>query len=355
MPIRDGRGETDARQPLLHVRPLVFGKGMRGASILLALIHAAALSTAAFAADPAPGTHRIAFISSGPAAANVENFAAFKRGLVENGYIEGRNLVLDVRWADGKVANLPGLVSELLDAKPKIVISTGGPVTVGAVKAATTSVPVVFISGDPVAEKIVSNLPRPGGNLTGFAVLAGELEAKRLEVLREILPRAKRVAVVWNPSQVSIEPIVQAVEVAAKQLDFTVVPWKARNPGELDAAFAEIQKVNVDALFVIADPVLGFERERIVAFAKQNRLPAIYFWREFVEIGGLASYGTSLSDVYRRIGGYVDKILKGQKPGDLPIQQPTTFELVVNRDTARDLGLTIPFSVLQRADKVLPP
>jgi len=357
MPIRDGRGENDAGQPLLHARPLsaVLGKGMRGAGVLLALSHAASLSTAAFAADPAPGTHRVAFISSGPAAANVENFAAFKQGLVENGYVEGRNLVLDVRWADGNVAILPSLVNELLGAKPRIVVSTGGPVTVGAVKAATTSVPVVFISGDPVSEKIVSNLPRPGGNLTGFSVLAGELEAKRLEVLRELLPRAKRIAVVWNPSQVSIDPIVQAVEVAAKRLDFTVVPWKARNPGELDPVFAEIAKANVDALFVIADPVLGFERERIVAFAKHNRLPAIYFWREFVEIGGLASYGTSLSDVYRRIGGYVDKILKGQKPGDLPIQQPTMFELVVNRDTARELGLTIPLSVLQRADKVLPP
>ena len=360
MPRRDGRGEPDARQPLLtavHVRPRVaaLGKVRGGAGVLLTLSLAAALSTAAFAADPAPGTHRVAFISSGPAAANVENFAAFKQGLAENGYVEGRNLVLDVRWANGTVASLPNLVNEALDAKPKVIISTGGAVTINAVKAATTSVPVVFISGDPVAEKIVSNLARPGGNLTGFAVLAGELEAKRLEVLRELLPRAKRVAVVWNPSQVSIEPIVQAVEVAAKRLDFTVVPWKARNPGELDAAFAEIAKAKVDALFVIADPVLGFERERIVAFAKQSHLPAIYFWREFVEIGGLASYGTSLSDVYRRIGGYVDKILKGQKPGDLPIQQPTTFELVVNRDAARELGLTIPFSVLQRADKVLPP
>jgi len=323
------------------------------ASVLPVLILVAAVSTAAFA-DPAPGTHRVAFISSGPAAANVENFAAFKQGLTENGYVEGRNLVLDVRWANGNVASLPTLVNEVLEAKPKVIISTGGPVTVGAVKAATTSVPVVFISGDPVAEKIVSNLARPGGNLTGFAVLAGELEAKRLEVLRELLPRAKRVAVVWNPSQVSIEPIIQAVEGAAKRLDFTVVPWKARNPGELDAAFAEIAKAKVDALFVVADPVLGFERQRIVAFARQNHLPAIYFWREFVEIGGLASYGTSLTDVYRRIGGPVDKVLKGQKPGDLPIELPNKFELVVNRATARELGIAIPSAVLQRADRVLP-
>jgi len=328
---------------------------MEDASVVLALSLAAAMSTAAFAADPAPGTHRVAFISSGPAAANVENFAAFKQGLTENGYVEGRNLVLDVRWANGNVESLPNLVNEVLAAKPKVIVSTGGPVTVGAVRAATSSIPVVFISGDPVGEKIVSNLARPGGNLTGFSVLAGDLEAKRLEVLRELLPRAKRVAVVWNPSQVSIEPIVEAVEVAAKRLDFTVVPWKARHPGELEATFAEIAKARVDALFIVADPVLGFERERIVAFARQNHLPAIYFWREFVEIGGLASYGTNLSDVYRRIGGYVDKILKGQKPGDLPIQQPTTFELVVNRDAARELGLGIPLSVLQRADKVLPP
>ena len=227
-------------------------------------------------------------------------------------------------------------MNEVLVAKPKVIISTGGPVTIGAVKAATTSVPVVFVSGDPVAEKIVSNFARPGGNLTGFAVLAGDLEAKRLQVLRELLPRAKRIAVVFfGPTQVSIEPIVQGVEVAAKQLDFTLVPCEVRNPSELDVAFAEIAKAKVDALFVVADPVLGFERARIVAFARQNQLPAIYFWREFVEIGGSGSYGTNLSDVYRRIGGYVDKILKGEKPGDLPIEQPTKFELVVNREAAR--------------------
>ena len=341
------------RQGLMSpVTPI--GKVMGGAGVLPALSLVAALSTAAFAADPAPGTHRIAFINSGPAAANAENFAAFKQGLAENGYVEGRNLVLDVRWANGNVASLPNVVNEVLDGKPKVIVSTGGQVTIAAVKAATTSVPVVFISGDPVAEKVVSNFARPGGNLTGFAVLAGDLEAKRLEVLRELLPRAKRVAVVWNPTQISIEAIVQGVEVAAKRLDFTLVQWRARNPGELDAAFAEIAKARVDALFVVADPVLGFERARIVAFAKQNHLPAIYFWREFVEIGGLASYGTTLTDVYRRIGGYVDKILKGQKPGDLPIEQPVKFELVVNRDAARELGIAIPSAVLQRADRVLP-
>ena len=330
------------------------GKVMRGAWVLSVLGLAATLSSAAFAADPVPGTHRVAFINSGPAAANVANFAAFKQGLAEHGYVEGRNLVLDVRWANSNPASLPGIVEEVLLAKPRVIISTGGPATIGAIKAATTSVPVVFVSGDPVAEKIVSNFARPGGNLTGFAVLAGELEAKRLEVLRDLLPRAKRIAVIWNPSQVSIEPIVQAVEAAATQLDFTLVQWRARNPSELDVAFGEIAKAKVDALFVIADPVLGFERERIVVFARKNQLPAIYFWREFVEIGGLASYGANLSDVYRRIGGYVDRILKGQKPGDLPIQQPTQFELVVNRDAARELGIAIPSAVLQRADKVLP-
>jgi putative ABC transport system substrate-binding protein len=196
------------------------------------------MSTAAFAADPAPGSHHVAFISSGPAAANVENFAAFKQGLAENGYVEGRNLVLDVRWANGNVASLPNLVSEALDAKPKVIISTGGAVTIDAVKAATTSVPVVFISGDPVAEKIVSNLARPGGNLTGFAVLAGELEAKRLEVLRELLPRAKRVAVVWNPS--GVHRTHRQPSGRREAVDFTRAI--GAQSGELDAAFGEIAK-----------------------------------------------------------------------------------------------------------------
>jgi putative ABC transport system substrate-binding protein len=319
----------------------------------VAIVAASVSTWSSSAAQPAPGMHRIGFINSGPAAANATNVAALKAGLAELGYVEGRNLVIDFRWADKDVSRLPALVNELLALKPALLFSTGGAVTVRAVKAATSTVPVVFITGDPVAENIVSNLARPGGNLTGMAVLAGDLEAKRLEILKQMLPETRRVAVIWNPSQPYVEGIMRGVEEAARRLKIDLVSWKARNTKELEAAFSEIARAKADAFFVVADPVLGFERARIVQFANANRLPAIYFWREFVEIDGLASYGTSLSAVYRGAAVPVDKILKGAKPGDLPIVQPTTFEFIINLKTAKTLGIAIPPTVRQRADEVI--
>ncbi len=303
--------------------------------------------------QPAPGKHVVGFINSGPPGPNAKNVAAFRAGMAELGYVEGRNLEIVFRWAEQRPDQLPTLANELVGIKPEVIVSTGGAPTVRAVKAATATVPIVFITGNPVAEQIVQSLARPGGNLTGFAVLAGDLEAKRLEMLKLLLPSAKRIAIVWNPAQLYVEGIVRGVEEAARRLDMTVIHWKARNRQELELAFAEIAAAKADALFVVADPVLGFERDRIVNFANKNRLPGIYFWREFAEIGGLASYGTNLAAVYRRAATYVDKILKGAKPGDLPIEQPTTFELVINRATAKALGITISPAVLQRADEVI--
>jgi putative tryptophan/tyrosine transport system substrate-binding protein len=320
-------------------------------SVVLAFVCLTILADAQ--CQPAPGMHRIAFVNSGPAAANANNFAAFRLGLAELGYIEGRNLVLDVRWADQKVDMLPRLINELLDLKPDVIVSTGGPATARAVKNATTTVPIVFITGNPVAEMIVPNLARPGGNATGFSLLAGDLEAKRLELLRQIVPGAKRVALIWNPTQPYVEGIFKSTEAAAGRLGMTLLPWKARNRAELEQSFAEIVAAKADALFVISDPVLGFERARIVEFAAANRLPGIYFWREFTEIGGLASYGTNLAAVYGRSATYVDQILRGAKPGDLPIQQPTTFEFVINATSAKALGITLPRAVRQRADEVI--
>lgn len=305
------------------------------------------------AGQPAPGMHRIGFINSGPPGPNAKNVAAFRAGMADLGYVEGRNLEIVFRWGEQKVDRLPVLANELAGAKTEVIVSTGGAPTVRAVKAATSTIPIVFITGNPIAEQIVPSLARPGGNLTGLAVLAGDLEAKRLEMLKLMLPRAKRIAVIWNPSQPYVEGIVQSVEAAARRLDMTLLLWKARNPQELERAFSEIVEAKPEALYVVADPVLGFDRDRIVNFASKNHLPGIYFWREFAEIGGLASYGTNLSAVYRRAATYVDKILKGAKPGDLPIEQPTTFELVINRATAKALGITIPPAVLQRADEVI--
>lgn len=305
------------------------------------------------AAQPAPGNHRIAFINVGPAAQNATNVAGFRAGMAELGYVEGRNLTIDFRWADGKPEELPRLVAEALAARPGLVVSTGGPVTARAIKASGTMLPVVFITGNAVAEGLVGNLARPGGNFTGISTLASQLEAKRLELLRQLLPSAKRVAMVWNPAAPDRENIIRDVEQAGSRLGLTLLSFKARSKAELEAAFPEIAAARADALFVTADPVLGFERQAIAEFAGRQRLPGIYFWREFAEIGGLASYGTNLAAVYRRTAMYVDRILKGSAPGDLPIEQPTTFELVVNLKTARSLGIVVPEAVRLRADSVI--
>jgi putative ABC transport system substrate-binding protein len=305
------------------------------------------------ASQPAPGQHRVAFVNVGPAAPNAPNAAALKAGLAELGYVEGKNLTLDIRWGNQRVEQLPGLVNELLALNPRVIVSGGGAVMARVVKAATTTVPVVFVVGDPVAEKIVPNLARPGGNLTGLAVLAGDLEPKRIELLHRIVPKARRIAIIWNPAEPTAERFFRAAEESAKRLGLTCSAWEARNLGELEKAFGEIARARADALFVVADPVLGFHRARIVEFASANRLPGIYFWREFAEIGGLASYGTNLAAIYRRAAIYIDKILKGANPGELPIEQPTMFELVVNLKAARALDITIPQAVLTGADIVI--
>ena len=319
---------------------------------LLSVLAAVSASVAA-AAAPAPGQHRIAFINVGPAAPNSKNVEAFRAGLAELGYVEGRNLTIDYRWADQKVDQLPTLANELLAAKPAVLVSTGGPTTIRAIKSATHTVPVVFITNDPVAEGFVQSLARPGGNMTGLANMTGDLEAKRLELLTEIVPKARKIALVWNPDQPLIAALVGNVEAAGSQLRLKLLPWQARNAGELENVFAEIAKARVDALFIVADPVLGFERARIVDFAAKQRLPSIYFWREFADIGGLASYGTNLPVVYRRTATYIDKILKGTPPGQLPVERPTTFELVINLKTAKALGISVPSAVQQRADTLL--
>jgi putative ABC transport system substrate-binding protein len=318
----------------------------------LLLIGICTTSLSAFGQSASKMRH-IGFINVGPAAANKINVEAFQQGLRDVGYVEGRSIIVDYRWGDGQVGRLPGMVNELLALKPEVIVSTGGLPTILAVKAATQTVPVVFITGDPVHEGIVPSLARPGGNLTGFAVLAEELEAKRLEFLKLVLPKATRIGVIWNPAQRFSVGTLRTMESAAAKMGLSVESWQARDGRELDLALAAVAAAKVDALVVLADPVLGFERARIVDFATQKQIPGIYFWREFAEIGGLMSYGTNLSAMYRRAATYVDKILKGAKPGDLPIEQPTTFEFVINLNTAKALGLTIPQPLLLRADVVI--
>ena len=323
----------------------------RLAAILVAM--GSLVASAGASGQPAPGMHRIAYVNVGPAAANASNVAAFRGELHELGYVEGRNLIIDFRWGDGRVERLPGLIQELLALKPDLVFSTGGQPTILAVKAATSTLPVVFITGDPVAEGVVPSLSRPGGNLTGFAALAQDLEGKRLELLRELLPAARRVALIWNPSTPSSVKAKQGAQAAALRLGMSVQWFEARNPGELPPVLASIPVQSVDAMMLLADPVLGFERATVIAFAAQHRLPAMYFWREFVVEGGLMSYGASLTTVYRRAAHYVDKVYHGAKPADLPIEQPTSFELAINLNTAKTLGLTVPQSLLLRADEII--
>ena len=303
--------------------------------------------------QPAPGMRRIAYVNVGPAAANAANVAAFRESLRELGYVEGRNLTIDFRWGDGQVERLPGMIQDLLALKPDLVFSTGGPPTILAVKSATTTIPVIFITGDPLAEGVVSSLSRPGANLTGFALLAQNLGGKRLELLRELLPSARRIVIIWNPGLPTSVAAKQEAEAAAAKLGMSVQWIEARNPGELQSVLASTPIKNVDAMMVLADPVLGFERAQILAFAAQHRLPAIYFWREFVVEGGLMSYGSNLTAVHRQAGHYADKILRGAKPSDLPIEQAATFDLVVNLGAAKALGVSVPQSLLLRADEVI--
>ena len=321
---------------------------------IAALLFLGSLVTAAgVAAQPAPGMHRIAYVNVGPESPNASNVAAFREGLRELGYIEGRNVVIDFRWGDGRVERLPGLIRDLLELKPDLILSGGGQPTVLAVKAATTTVPVVFITGDPVAEGVVASLAHPGGNLTGFAALAQDLEGKRLEMLRELLPGARRIALIWNPATPASVKSKQLAEATALRLGLSVRWFEARNPAELQKALATIPPDGLDAMMLLADPVLGFQRPQILAVAAQRRLPAVYFWREFVVEGGLMSYGTNLTAVYRHAAHYADKIFHGARPADLPIEQPATFELVINLNTAKTLGLAVPQSLLLRANEII--
>lgn len=303
--------------------------------------------------DAQPTPRRIAFVNVGPAAANVANVAAFQAGLREAGLGDGR-VVVDYRWADGRIERLPALVGELVALKPDVIVSTGGPPTVQAVKVATRTIPVVFITGDPVAEGVVTSLAKPDGNLTGVAVLAEEVDAKRLEILKEAVPALKKVAVIANPSARLARQRSDAFRAAAERAGVAIQIFEARNAAELDRVFTAVAAAKADGLAVIPDSVLGFERARIVEFALQNRLPGIYFWREFAQGGGLLSYGTSLPAAYRRSATYVDRILRGAKPADLPVEQPSTFELVVNLGTAKALGIALPPSLVGRADVVIP-
>jgi putative ABC transport system substrate-binding protein len=279
---------------------------------------------------------------------------AFREGLSETGYVEGQNVAIEHRWAEGRYDRLPALAAELVSRKVDVIVSTGGSPTALALKAATSTIPIVFrLGSDLVKSGFVASLARPGGNLTGVSLLADELTTKRLELLSELVPQARVIALMVNPNNTNAEPTIANAEdfARAKGLQLPIV--KATTAGEIEDAFASLLPLHADALVVSADPFLSNQREQIVALASRHAVPAIYAWREFAASGGLISYGSSLTAAFRLMGIYAGKILKGANPADMPVQQPTTFELVINLKTARTLGLDIPQQLLAEADEVI--
>ena len=278
--------------------------------------------------------------------------AAFHRGLSETGYVEGRNVAIEYRWAEGRYDRLPALAGELVGRKVA-VIAAFGPPSARAAKSATSTIPIVFGSGDPVREGLIAGLARPGGNLTGVSLLTVELMAKRLELLSELVPQAGMIALLVNQNDANAERIIKDVQEAARAKGVQLHVLKAGSESEIDAAFPALVQRQAGGLVVGTDPFFNSRREQLVSLAARHTVPAIYEWREFAAAGGLISYGSSLTSVYRQIGIYTGRILNGAKPADLPVQQPTKLELVVNLKTAKALGLTVPQSLLARADEVI--
>ncbi len=314
----------------------------------------------AFAAEAQPRTKvaRIGFLAT----ASLESpetrvtLDAFRQGLRERGYVEGQNIHIEYRAAEGKIERFPGLATELVRLKVDLIFAPGTSAA-RAAQQATTTIPIVSSSmADPVGDGLVASLARPGGNITGLTFLGAELVPKRLELLKQALPRISRVAVLWHPGafgERTTSDMLKATENAARTLGVQLHFVEVRGPDELDRAFTTMTRERADALFVFPSPMLFGERRRIVDLAAKHRLPSMSNAKEFVELGGLMAYGASITDLNRRGATYVDKILKGAKPADLPVEQPTQFELLINLKTARALGLAISQSVLGRADQVI--
>jgi putative ABC transport system substrate-binding protein len=322
--------------------------------VLALMAGALAAPLASFAQQPAK-IARIGFLSPASAAGDWGiRLQAFRDGLRELGYVEGKNLQLEVRWGEGKLERLPTLAAELVQLKVDVIVAATSPSVVAASQA-TRTIPIVMpVSSDPVGDGLVASLARPGGNITGLSMMSPELGEKRIQLLKEMFPKVSHaMAVLWNPDYVGMRARFEQARVAAPAIGLTVRSVEVRDTRELDAAFEAIAREHPEALLLLVDPFTLSQRSRIVEFAAEQRLPAIYETRDFVDVGGLISYGPNVLEQFRRAATYVDKILRGAKPADLPIEQPTKFELVINMRAAKALGIKIPESILLRADKVI--
>ena len=296
----------------------------------------------------------VGFLSSASPASWAPFVAGFRKALNETGFIEGHSVTIEYRWAEGDYNRLPNLVADLVNHKVAVILAAGGSAPVNAAKAATTNIPIVFASAaDPVTAGIVASINRPGGNVTGVTMLGVALEAKRLGLLNEIVPGTASIGVLMNPNyqdaNLQLRQLQEAAGVIKRQINIV----RASTDAEIDAAFSSVAQQGAVALLVTEDPFLGSRNEQLVALAARYKLPAIYYNRTFAKVGGLVSYGTDFADGFRQAGIYAGKILKGASPADLPVMQPTKFELVINLKTAKALGLQLPPTLLARADEVI--
>jgi putative ABC transport system substrate-binding protein len=317
---------------------------------------AGGLLAAPLAAEAQAGKgHRIGYLGTNRAA-NPHLHEAFRQGLRDLGYVEGRNVVIEYRDAEGKLERLPALAAELVALKVDVIVAPGTPQALAA-KQATRTIPIVFTAAsDPVPDGLVTSLARPGGNVTGLATLSPELVGKGLEQLKRAVPEVSRLAVLWQPGALgerTEKDMLKEADTAGRALGVRLQFVEARGPADVDRAFSDMTRARAGALTVLPSSMFLSERRRLVDLAARNRLPAVYAQREFVHAGGLMSYGPNVADLFRRGATYVDKILKGAKPADLPVEQPTKFELVINLKAEKALGLTIPQSLLRQADQVI--
>ena len=332
----------------------LWGSCMRRRQFIALVGGAVAWPIGVRAQQPAAKVRRMGYLAAGSSSTAALLIEGFRQGLRELGWVEGQNIVIDYRFAEGQYDRLLGLADELIQLRVEVIAASPTPAALAA-KNATETIPIVGIAFDnPVQHGLVASLARPGGNITGLSYSVGpEIFGKDLELLRELIPAVRHVAVLSNPAGPNHAPMISNVKSAARTLGVELLLLEASEPGEFDGAFAAMANERVKALFVFGDPMLGVHRARLAELAVQYRLPSMHTNRPHVEAGGLMCYGPSFSDLWRRAAAYVDKILKGARPADIPVEQPTKFELVINLKTAKALGLEIPATLLARADEVI--